>query len=208
MAGYVYDPVSSRYRAPSGRYVSQKQLHGGVVRMSEASGERMAGLATRLQAGQMKLVEWQAAMHAEIRSSHLAASMAAHGGKAMMAPADYGFAGSEIKKQLGFLKRWTADLASGSAPLDGRFVSRARLYATSSVGTFSAVQARDARNSGAEMEERSFRGGSERPCGECPALAARGWVSSGTLPLPGQRECGANCKCRVERRLVVREEAA
>ncbi len=169
--------------------------------MAEASGERMAGLTTRLQSGQMQLAEWQAAMHAEIRTTHLAASMAAHGGRAMMSQADYGFVGSQIKAQLQYLRAWSADIASGAAPLDGRLVNRARLYATSSVGTFAAVQARDARNSGAEMEERNFSSSAD-PCGECPALSAQGWVPLGKLPPVGQRACKAACKCRISRRKV------
>lgn len=207
MAGYVYDPVSSRYRAPDGRYVSQKQLHGAVVKMADASGERMAGLATRLQSGQMKLAEFQAGMMSEIKATHLAAGLAAHGGRAMASQADYGFMGSQIKTQYQYLRQWAADISSGKAPIDGRLVSRSRLYATSSVGTFNATQARDARNSGAAMEEHNFSG-SKDPCGQCPGLDDRGWVPLGTLPPVGQRECRAGCKCRVERRLVVQEAAA
>lgn len=208
MAGYEYDPVSSRYRSPDGRYVSHKQLHGAVIATADASAERMAALTVRLQSGQLQLAEWQAAMMAEIKTTHLAAAMAGHGGKSAMTPADYGFAGSQIKAQYQYLGSWAQDIADGTAPIDARLASRARLYATSSGSTFAAVQARDARMNGARMEERSFRGGSERPCNQCPALAAMEWVPMGTLPLPGQRECGASCKCRIERRLVSRSVAA
>lgn len=201
MPGYTYDPVSSRYRATSGRYVSPEQLHSAVVKMADASSQRLAALATRLQSGSLSLADFQAGLMAEVKTTHLAAAMAAHGGRNMMSQADYGYAGSQIKAQYQYARAWVQDIASGAAPLDGRLVARAKLYGRASVGTFDAVQARDARNSGALMEERNVLHSGD-PCQECPSLSAQGWVSLGTLPRVGQRVCKANCKCSIERRSV------
>lgn len=207
MAGYRYDPRLNRYRAPSGRFVSDQQLHAGVVKLAEASASRVANLATRLQSGSLSLADFQVQMMAEIKTTHLAAAMAGHGGRNMMSPADYGYVGSQIKAQYQYLRAWTATIVGGAAPLGGRLVARARLYASSSVGTFEGIRGRDARNSGAVMEERNVLGSGD-PCSECPGLSARGWVPLGSLPPVGSRLCLANCHCRIERRLVQRSEAA
>jgi hypothetical protein len=207
VAGYTFDPRIARYRGPDGRFITERTMQGALVALSDASAERMAGLASRLQAGSLKLAEWQAGMMAEIKTTHLAAALAAKGGRQMMSPADFGAAGAQIKVQYQHLGRWAADIVSGKAALGDGLVSRARLYARASASTFDAMRIRDARNSGAEMEERNLSHSAD-PCGECPTLSRRGWVPLGTLPPVGTRQCVANCRCTIERRLVVREVAA
>jgi hypothetical protein len=197
VAGYTFDPRIARYRGPDGRFITERTMQGALVALSDASAERMAGLASRLQAGSLKLAEWQAGMMAEIKTTHLAAALAA----------DFGAAGAQIKVQYQHLGRWAADIVSGKAALGDGLVSRARLYARASASTFDAMRIRDARNSGAEMEERNLSHSAD-PCGECPTLSRRGWVPLGTLPPVGTRQCVANCRCTIERRLVVREVAA
>lgn len=204
MPAYSYDPRLNRYRAPSGRFVTEPEMHGALGKLSDASGERMATLTTRLQAGSLPLADWQAQMMTELKSVHLAAAIAGHGGKQMMAPADNAVAGQYIRQQYQHLTAWAQDIASGKAPLDGRLVSRARLYATSSLSTFDGMRERDARNSGARMEEHN-RSHSKDPCSQCPGLSEQGWLPLGTLPPVGSRECVAACRCTIERRLVPSE---
>lgn len=208
MAAYTFDPRASRYRAPNGQFVSEEQLHAAVLKAADAAGERMAALTTRLQAGKLSLADWEAQMLGEIRSTHVAASLAAHGGRAMASQADYAVISAQVRQQYQFLHSWATDIANSKAPLNGLLVNRARLYARSSIGSFEGMKERDARNSGAQMEERNVLGAAEHHCSECPELP-RGWLPLGTLPPVGTRECGANDRCRIERRLVpVAAEAA
>jgi hypothetical protein len=204
---YTWDLQASRFRGPRGRFVSERQLHGGLMNMANVAGDRMAALTTRLQAGQIQLAEWQAAMMAETQVVHVAASLAGHGGRAMFSPADWSVVSAQVRQQYQYLRAWSEDIANGTAPLDGRLVSRSRLYARSSLGSFELMRERDARNSGAEIEERNVLAAADH-CGECPALSARGWVPLGSLPPVGSRRCRANDACRIERRLVGREVAA
>lgn len=207
MAAYTFDARLNRYRGPSGRFVTEREMQDVLVKLSDASGARMAALTTRLQSGSLKLADWQVQMMAEVKQVHLAAAMAGHGGQAMMAPADNAAAGQYIRQQYQYLQAWAQDITNGSAPLDRRLVSRSRLYATSSLSTFDGMRERDARNSGAAMQEMN-RSHSKDPCLQCPGLSAQGWVSLGTLPPVGSRACVSNCRCVISRRIVPAAESA
>lgn len=202
---YTYDPRTGRYRSPSGRLVSEREIHLDVGRLTDASAERMAAMAGQLNDGTMSLAQFQVGMMAEIKTTHLAAAMVAHGGVEMMSAADYGFAGSLIKSQYRYLRTWCQDIAGGTASL-AKLGSRAKLYAVSAFATFDAVRVRDARNSGAEMEERNVLSHADH-CHECPALPS-GWVPLGSLPPIGSRACKMNDRCRIERRIKARRAAA
>jgi len=201
VADFLYSLEASRFRDPvTGRFVAEKTVRDWTDAVADKAGDRMAGIAKQLQSGGIDLAEFQTRMMAEVKQVHVATALAAHGGKAATSQADYGFIGSQVKNQYGYLDQWARDLASGDAPITERaLLARARLYADSAVGTYEATRGRDARLRG-YTEERNILDGAADHCGQCPGLSARGWVPLDSLPPVGSRNCRAKDRCRMERR--------
>lgn len=197
MSAFTYDAASGRYRAEGGRYVPDAQVRAAVDVVADASSERMAALAQRLRAGSMPLAEWTVEMQRAIKVGHLANGIAAFGGVSEMSASRYGYLGSRIKLEYQFLRQWSADIASGAAPLDGRLESRSAQYGQASRITFEGVRAREDRIRGV-TEEKNVRHGS-RQCRQCATLPTD-WVPLGTLPPLGSRECSVNDRCSITRR--------
>lgn len=203
----TFDARLGRYRGDDGRLVSERAVRDAVDNLADLSSQRMAAFAQRLQSGALPLADWQVGMSQEIKSAHVAAGVAAHGGRVQMAPSDWGFLGQRIRTEYGFLRDFAGQIADGTQPLDGRLIARARMYGQGARMSYEAVRARDDRNRGM-TEERDILAGSDH-CTLCPDLAAQGWVPIGTLPAIGTRPCGVNDRCRIERRTApARADAA
>jgi hypothetical protein len=202
---YTYDRASGRYRDSSGRYLSERAVRDAVDNLADLSSARIADLTTRLQSGGLQLADWQQQMMAEMKAAHVAAGVAAHGGRQQMAPADWGAVGRRLRDQYGYLREFAAQIADGRQPLDGRLVARARLYGQASRSTFEAIRARDDKARGMTVEQNVLHGSDH--CLQCPGLSARGWVPIGSLPMIGERQCGQNDRCTITRRLAAPEPA-
>lgn len=188
-----------RYRDnATGRFVSARQVRADIDSYIDASKKQIDTLANQLRGGQISLAEWQTAMRQEIKSMHINTSMAAHGGRAQMTPADWGRAGQQIRTQYQFLDTYAADLASGKIKLDGRLNVRAGMYAESARGSYEQEARRVAANTGL-TEERRIRHASDS-CTDCVDYAARGWQPIGALPRIGDSQCRTNCRCTFEYR--------
>jgi hypothetical protein len=195
---FTFDPVSMRYRSASGRFVSSQQVHGYILDYSDALGKSLRGLTEQLRAGSLDLRSWQLAMRDAVKAGHLAAGMAAKGGRAQMTQSDYGRIGQALRQEYGFLNRFAEGIADGSIPLDGRVLARAEQYGKASRETYENINRRETQRRGAD-EERNQRGKTDS-CDGCLSETARGWVAIGTLSLPGTRTCLSNCGCHIETR--------
>jgi hypothetical protein len=202
---FTYDPVLHRYRNGStGRFVSAETVHGWVVDYSANLGKSLRDLTQQLRAGSVTLAEWQLTMAQSVKDAHIAAAIAAKGGRAQMTQADWGRVGQILRQEYGYLGRLADGIADGSIPLDGRVLARAEQYGKAARETYANIWRRETQRRGAD-EERNVRGkrdsceaGSDRP--GCIEETARGWVSIGSLSLPGARTCLGNCGCRIETR--------
>lgn len=194
---FQFDRTTRRYRsATTGRFLAERAVADDLGAYITLTGSRMEVLTASLRAGSLDLVTWEDRMMAEIKAVHLNAVILAHGGRAQMAPADYGLAGRLIRQQYDFLRAWSGQIAGGQAPVDGRMVTRARLYAQSANGTSATVRARDMREAGFQMERNRLMPGEN--CDGCVTEDARGWVPIGTLVAVGHRvPCRVNCRCRL-----------
>lgn len=192
---YAWDRASRRYRnRATGRFLPLNTVARELERYIASSGTVMDDLTRRLQLGDLPLATWHEQMMREVKMVHLNASIVAHGGRAQMAPADYGLAGRIIRDQYGFLRTWAGQIESGTAPLDGRLISRARLYAQAANGTYATVRARDMRAAGFRFERNVLQPGEN--CAGCRAESSRGWVRIGELiPVGRRRPCLVNCRC-------------
>ncbi len=195
---YSWDSRSRRFRSTvTGAFLAATAIALALEEYLAASGEGMAQLASQLQSGSLDLAAWEDAMLREIKLTHINAATLAHGGREQMSPADWGFVGVLIRAQYVFLRGWAADLAAGSAPVDGRLVARARLYAQSANATYAAMRARDMRNAGLRFERNVLTPGEN--CAGCVVESARQWVEIGELiPVGHRHPCLVNCRCVIQ----------
>lgn len=196
MPDFTYSPATGRYRdTDSGQLVSARAVRDAVDRAVDEASDRLARLAERLRNGEITLASWQTQSMQAIKDVHLAAGMAAHGGKAQMDQATYGAIGYRIRSEYAYLRQFAREIEDGTQPLGGRLTARARLYGQAARVTFTVVERRDQKERGATFE-RSIMSASEH-CQGCRDQAALGWQPVGTLIPPGARSCGSNCRCRL-----------
>jgi hypothetical protein len=174
---------------------SERTVRDGADNLADLSSARMARLTSQLQSGGMSLADWQTGMMAEMKAAHVAAGVAAHGGRAQMAPADWGAVGRRLRDQYGYLRDFAAQIADGRQPLDGRLIARAKLYGQASRATFTAIKGRDEQARGMRFERNVLAG---EACPGCLDQSARGTVAIGTLvPIGQRRPCLVNCRCHI-----------
>ena len=196
---FVWDAVSGRYRSvASGRFLSSSTAHGYVVDYSANVGKALRELTQQLRAGSLTVAEWQLSMAAEIKAAHLAAAMAAAGGKAQMTQALYGAVGQRLRLEYQFLGKLADGIANGTIPMDGRILARAEQYGRDARETYQRILAREMTKRGAD-EVRNIRHSSDS-CPGCIDAEALGWVPLAQMSYPGTRECRANCLCSMEYR--------
>lgn len=192
---FLWNPTTKRYiDSKTGRFVGSSQIRAAIDTALQKSTREMAALGEQLRAGQIGLDEWREAMRAEIKAQHLASAAAARGGFAQMSQADYGRVGGQVARQYRYLNGFVEDIKQG-LPFDGTFVNRVKLYAQAPRTTYESTARSVADDSGA-TEERNVLGFADH-CDECVGLTNDGWVEIGTMPPPGRRQCGNNCKCRM-----------
>jgi len=195
---FNHDPRTGTYRnVTTGRFISNAEVRAVVDVLADNAAIHNHILTQALRNDQITLAEWQTRMLANIKASHVAAGVAAHGGRGAMTPADWGFIGHEIRGQYGYLRDFANGIAAGTIPLDGRLPVRAAMYGSHSRVMFETVRARDDASRGYD-EERNYLHADES-CPDCTALSGQ-WVPLGTLTPIGMRQCLANCKCTIARR--------
>lgn len=187
--------------------VPQVQVNRALDRVIASGAERMRSLSEQLQEGTISLAEWQNAMAAEMKLLHTGAAALGRGGWAQMSQSDWGWTGSEIRRQYGFLRAFAMDIATGHQALDGRLLARAAMYAEAARSTQRGMQRRMAQKIG-KTEERNQLGAADRHCGSCLDCSARGWVPIGSLPAIGSRTCLSRCHCSLIFRMTEVSQAA
>lgn len=196
---YAGQGGTGRYRDnASGRFVSQLRVRGDIDGYIDNSKTRIDALTNQLRNREIGLAEWQTSMRQEVKAMHLNTSMAAHGGRAQMTPADWGRSGQQIRQQYQYLDKFAADIASGKVGLDGRLNVRAGMYAEAARGTHEQEMRRMAAQSGMTQERRILH--AKESCGDCIEYAGRGWQPIGSLPRIGDSQCRVNCRCTFEYR--------
>jgi hypothetical protein len=206
MPDFTFNPRTGRYHEVNGRFVSDTQVRSGVDAAVDLAADRMGDAAARLRAGAITVEQFQAEMFAHVKDIHVATALAAYGGREQMTPERWGYVGSRIRAEYGYVRQMVSDIIDGKQPMTRALDARARSYAAAGRLTYEAVNAREAKARG-QTEERNVLHAAES-CGQCSSLAALGWVSLGTLPMVGARQCGRHCRCTVSRRAGAASEAA
>lgn len=196
---YTWSSEQQRYLYPSGNPVAWRQIDGALDRVIQQSAQNITVMTEKLQTGAITLANWQQQMAQEMKMMHVGAAAMGNGGWANMTQSDWGWVGSRLRSEYGYLRNFAHDIATGDQPLDGRLLNRATMYAAAARGTQREIQRRIAILNGA-LEERNLLGPAEHHCDQCPSLTSLGWVMIGTLPSVGARTCLSRCKCRIETR--------
>lgn len=192
---FLWNATAKRYVDTStGRFVGNAQIRNALDTAISKAKTEIASLGEDLRSGRITLEDWQVAMREQIKAQHLSSAALARGGFAQMTQADYGRVGGTVASHYRYLNNFVADIKQG-APFDGTFTNRVRLYAEASRSTYEAA-AREVADDGGATEERNILGVADH-CDECISLTDDGWVPIGTMPPPGRRQCGVNCRCRM-----------
>lgn len=197
--GVRWNPSLARYIDERGRIVSQQTVARALDASLVQAHGRARGLAEQLRRGDLTLVEWERSMRVLVKDVHIFSVAGSVGGWGQLGPAEYGRIGRIVRDQYEHLYNFARDIASGKQRLDGTLANRATLYVEA--GRTSAEQQQLVSDTDAGYDqERNVLGNADH-CLECPALTRAGWVLLGTTPMPGRRQCGPRCKCRIERRV-------
>lgn len=193
--GFRFDK-SGRYRnLRTGRVVSSAEIRRGVETVIRKSARRVEALSGQLRSGSISVEDFEISMRAELKSVHLATSMAAKGGREAMSQSDYGRVGQRLRQEYQYLARFSDQIASGQLPLDGRFTRRAASYSNAARNTFAETERSERIAHGDRWERNVLQPGES--CEGCKAATDAGVVPIGSLPQVGSRDCLSNCRCRI-----------
>lgn len=199
---YSWNEVSGRYRdINTGRFVSQASVTAELERYLATAQNDMSANSIRLQSGSIDMLEWQLGMERNIKNVHTISAALARGGWAQMTQSDWGWVGRRIRDEYAYLRNFARQVADGTQPMDGRFLTRSRMYALAARSTFQEMRRRYMRLShGAAFEQRVLTPGAEHCIGGqgrpgCVELANKGVQPVGTLPPIGAAQCLSFCLC-------------
>lgn len=157
----------------------------------------LSELAESLRSGAITLPEWEAAMRDMLREQYIAAMELAKGGRENVTQADWGYVGSELKKQYGYLSNFANDIRTNpEAWMNGRLDARMNLYSESGYAALENFIRREHIEQGYDEERRVL--GAADHCPGCLEQAGKDWQPIGTLDPIGAEECLTNCKCEFE----------
>ncbi len=171
----------------------ERMVRDGVDRLADLASRRMGEAAARYRAGELTAGQFQAEMMVTIKESQVAAALAAHGGRAQMDPAKWGYVGYRVREQFSYARRMIDDVLAGRQRLNGRLDARSRLYGQAARAAYENARRREGAASGF-LFERNVLHASES-CRGCLNASAAGTVSIGTLPPIGSRQCRSSCRC-------------
>ena len=182
--------------ARTGRTVNDASIRREIDRYLDTQATAAGALADKLRAGGISPLAFERAMRDIIRASHLNTTAIARGGYANLTLLDLAQAEGVIAREFKFLQKFVEELRTGGQKLDGTLARRAKLYARAARNTF--YQARQDNLAGTMTHVRSILNPADH-CDECIMLAGH-WFRIGdpAYKLPGNRQCGPNCKCHEE----------
>lgn len=201
---WTYDAARGRYRV-RGRFASSQQVLALVDTYLATKRESVAAdIFALLREGRITVKDAQLTGERQLAKSHLAAAMAAKGGRAQMSQADYGRVGARVKGELGHWRDRMKDVASGRA-LDGPLKASFRAFFAAPANTFLDFDEAEAGKRGFDEEANVLNDGAHhcQPRGgfpSCREITEHGWYKAGTMPRRGARACRWNCQCRTRRR--------
>lgn len=154
----------------------------------------LSTLSQRLIDNSITVAEWQAEMRDYIRTINREAVLIVYGGRENVTQSAWGYSGYLIKEQYQYLDGFVNDITENpKAWMNGRLLTRMRLYEKAEWGTFEAMIRFQKRQDGFTEERREL--GTADHCPGCLQQAGKGWQPIGTLEPIGSQDCVTNCHC-------------
>jgi len=196
-SSWRYDPISGRYRGANGRFLSARAVEALVDGRVNKLGTELRRFTRMLADGDITLDQWQGSVREALKLVHVQAAIIGNGGREAMGAADWGRIGQRLRVEYAYLQNFANDLL-GARVSSAMALARIGLYAQSIRGSFWEGTTIRSEKQGYSLMRRILDSQAEH-CQDCLDYAARGMVSIGSLPLPGQRcACRANCRCSVK----------
>lgn len=184
------------------------RVHADLEQVMISAAEDMGRASSQLANGSITVETWRDSMREASRHIHTSATALAQGSWDGVSAREWGYAGAKLKSEYAYLEKFAADIASGKQAVftidpetgaripDGRFMSRASMYAESGHGTLEASRRRGEQEAGAQWERRVLDDAEN--CADCVGYALEGWQPIGTLPDIGDSQCLSMCRCVFE----------
>ena len=171
-AEWSYDPMSGRYRRPSGRFMSETAVTALLDGRIGKLGENLQRFTRMLADGNITLDQWQGSVREAIKGAHIQASVLGHGGRADMGAAEYGRMGQRLRAEYRYLQGFANDILAGrvSAPMA---LARVKLYAEAIRGSYWEGATIRQEKQGYSMMRRRLAEQAAH-CDDCIRYAARG----------------------------------
>lgn len=195
---FRWNDVAARYIDARGRFVSRLDVRHSLDGALDTAQRRMIATAEDFRAGRITLEAWRAQMAVDLKEIHLYSAAIAKGGWDQMTPADFGRVGRILRDQYEYLNNFTMEIVAEIQALDGRFLSRVKLYAQSGRVTYHATD-RSVQGDAGMTEMRNVLHPAEH-CGDCLDMTALDWIpldDPDYLPIGG-RQCLSNDRCTEE----------
>ncbi len=200
----VFDPrlgTTGRYvNKASGQIVSKDVVQAALEKNIDKARANITRISTDLAEGNMTLGAWRQQMADQMRIINTQSSALAKGGWANMSQSDWGFAGSQHKKQLGFLDDFVMQIQDDPKMLrtiggdvNKNFLRRAELYADAGNSVKWEMETRLAKQRGVTHEMRELDPAA-RHCNCCIAEADKP-KPIGMLKPIGACTCATKCRC-------------
>jgi hypothetical protein len=191
---FEFDPRTLRYRNKStGRLVGLATIKDLVNKQIEQYQQENRAIATDLFEGRLSLGEWESDIAQNIKDLNLQLYKL---GAGQMEYRDYGIVGRRLRREYGYLRKFSAEMALGQLT-ENQITARLDQYAAAARGMFERGRREGFSLAGATYERRILN--SKVPCAQCPQYAALGWQPKGILQNIGEGcDCRSNCKCSFE----------
>lgn len=198
-AEWTYDPVSGRYRRPSGQFMSERAINALVDGRIAKLSDNLRRYTRMLADGSITIDQWQGSVREAIKTAHIQATVLGHGGRDGLGAAEYGRIGQRLRQEYTYLQRFASDILAGRVS-GAMALARVQLYAESVRGSYWEGTAIRQERQGYTLMRRILDSQAQH-CDDCLRYARAGMVPIGSLPMPGQRcECRARCRCSVQYR--------
>lgn len=195
-ASWSYDPISGRYRAENGRFMSKRAVEALVTSRIDRLGVQLRKFTRMLSDGNITLDQWQQSVRQALKAGHVQAAIIGNGGRANMTAADWGKVGARLSQEYKFLEGFARDLLAQkvSTPMA---LARVGMYAEAVRGSYWQGEEIRQEKQGYSLMQRTLDPEAKH-CDDCIRYARAGIVPLGNLPLPGSRcACRSRCRCSV-----------
>src|SRR5512138_3124789 len=111
-----YSAASGRFHAPSGRFLSARDVRDAVDRRLDDASRSINRLSEDYRQGRITGAAWMRGMRDAVRETHLMSALAAKGGRSGLTARDFGLLGARIKREYQWLRDFAQQLNAGTEP--------------------------------------------------------------------------------------------